>query len=358
MRLRRLSRRRSSRREEGRYLIDGPVLLAEALEAGVGLEAVYAEPDADHVLLERVSSAGVEVVPVADAALKKVLDLVNPRSVVAVALQRKAALEEVLAAAGADLGPVLALVGLQDPGNAGTLIRVAEASGCVGVVLTDGSVDAWNPKVVRASAGSVLRVALCDAVALADLLAGISEHGLETIVTVAGGGAPPETTPMSGGCVVIVGSESSGVPSEVAEAATSPVTIPMAGSVESLNAAVAGALVLFEAARQRRDARDLRRPGRSMRNAFRSDGLDGPQCSPKRGTAMNDPGTKGAELVAELSKLGDDALGAIDAAADSEALAALDSRFLGKKSRISELKASLASSNLRTERPWVAHSTR
>lgn len=254
VRLRRLSRRRSSRREEGLYLIDGPVLLSEALEAGIEIVSVYAEPDADRGLLERLGRARIEVVPVADSGLKKVLDLVNPRSLVAVARQRRAELSSVLSAAVAGSRPVLALVGLQDPGNAGTLIRVAEAGGCAGVLLTEGSVDPWNPKVVRASAGSVMRVELCDSIEVSDLLVAMAELHLESVVTVATGGSAPEATPMSGSCVVIVGSESHGVPSEVVQAATSTVTIPMAGSVESLNAAVAGALVVFEASRQRRDA--------------------------------------------------------------------------------------------------------
>lgn len=252
VRLRRLSRRRSSRREEGRFLIDGPVLLSEAMDAGTKLEAVYAEPDADPGLLRRLRAAGVEVVPVASGSLAKVLDLVNPRSIVAVAGQRAGDLASLLSTAASTRRPVLALVGLQDPGNAGTLIRVAEASGCAGVLFTDGSVDAWNPKVVRASAGSVLRMALAEGVQPSELIASADTHGLPLVSTVAHGGSAPEDAALGAGFVLLVGSEAQGVPGEVSAAASVSVTIPMEGSVESLNAAVAGALVAFEAARQRR----------------------------------------------------------------------------------------------------------
>ena len=135
-RLRRLARRRSSRSTEGAYLIDGPVLLTEALESGVELEVVYAEPDG--LLGPSVAGArraGVDVQEIHEGALRKVLDVATPQGVVAVAHSRLVSLPDLIergAAGDVGVGPVLVLVAIQDPGNAGTMIRLAEAAGCAG----------------------------------------------------------------------------------------------------------------------------------------------------------------------------------------------------------------------------------
>ncbi len=250
--LRRLSGRRSARRAEERFLIDGPVLLNEAIRAGTPIDVVYAEPGADPSTISEVGTAGVPVVEVEAGVLRKVLGVVTPQSVVAVAQQSSVDLSEMLDAAVVDERAVLALVGIQDPGNAGTLVRVAEASGCAGVVLTVGSVDLWNPKTVRASAGSVLRVgASCD-VTTQELISMTAERGIGIVATVAHGGGEPGSTDLTGARVILVGSEAHGLPPELRVEAGVTVTIPMEGSVESLNAGVSGALIAFEAARQRR----------------------------------------------------------------------------------------------------------
>ncbi|MFM7064035.1 MAG: RNA methyltransferase, partial [Actinomycetes bacterium] len=184
--MRRLARRHSSRSEQGRYLVDGPVLLAEALAAAVPLDGVYAEPAAqDHPAVRAAAGAGVAVHPVADGALKKVLDLVAPQSVVAVARVRPVVLAEVLTAAVDAAAPLLVLVELQDPGNAGTLVRVAEAAGCAGVVLTERSVDLFNPKTVRATAGSLFRVPVVQGVPVDEVMSACGAAGVPTLATVA-----------------------------------------------------------------------------------------------------------------------------------------------------------------------------
>jgi TrmH family RNA methyltransferase len=145
-------------------------------------------------------------------------------------------------------------VGIQDPGNAGTLIRVAEATGCVGVLLSAGSVDVWNPKVVRASAGSILRVPVVEGLESDELLAVARGSELRSVGTTATGGSPPESLDLSGAVMLLVGSEAHGLPEGMVGELELRATIPMQGEVESLNAAVAGSLLAFEAARQRRGA--------------------------------------------------------------------------------------------------------
>lgn len=251
-RLRRLSGRRSSRRSESRYLLDGPVVLSEALRDGVVVEEVFAEPGADPQLLEQAMVSGAALHQLPAGSLRKVLDVVTPRLVVAVTELRVGDAPELFDRGRQQGRPVLALVGIQDPGNAGTLIRVAEAVGCVGVVMTRDSVDPWNPKAVRASAGSIMRVPVAVDVEVEDLARLAQGAELELVATVADGGSAPETIVLSGGCVVLVGAEAHGLPVDLVGMADHRVTVPMQGAVESLNAAVSGSAVLLEAARQRR----------------------------------------------------------------------------------------------------------
>lgn len=235
------------------FLVDGPVLLAEALRAGAELDEVYAEPDAlDDPSVRAAAAAGVSLHEVAPGGLAKVLDLRSPRGVVAVVRSTRSGLDEVLGRALREGRPVLVLVSLQDPGNVGTLVRVAEATGCAGVVLTTGSVDLHNPKTVRATAGSVFRVPVVEAVGLDDVLAGCRANGLPVVATVGRGGSAPEDARLGGAVAVLVGAEAQGLPDDVVAACDDTVTLPMEGRVESLNAAVAGSAVLFEAARCRR----------------------------------------------------------------------------------------------------------
>lgn len=229
------------------------MLLAEALEAGLEIEACYAEPGAMRSPeVESARRAGVVVQEVEDGVLSRVLDLRSPQQVVAVAALRTGDPVAIWRAA-ADAGrPVLVVVSLQDPGNAGTLVRVAEAAGCAGLVTTSGSVDLHNPKCVRASAGSLFRLAVAEGVAVDQLLAGASGARVPLVATAGGGGAAPEEVDLAGAAAICVGSEAHGLPAQILDAAQATVSVPMDGRAESLNAAVAGAVLAFEAARQRR----------------------------------------------------------------------------------------------------------
>lgn len=239
--------------EEGAFLVDGPVLLAEALEAGLELEACYAEPGALHSPeVESARGAGVAVHEVEEGVLARVLDLRSPQQVVAVAALRPADAGSIWRAAVEGGRPVLVVVALQDPGNAGTLVRVAEAAGCAGVVMTSGSVDVHNPKCVRASAGSLFRVPVADGLGIDDVIAAAGDAAVPLVATAGRGGSSPEQVDLSGTVGLCVGSEAHGLPEDLLRVARTTVTIPMEGRVESLNAAVAGAVLAFEAARQRR----------------------------------------------------------------------------------------------------------
>lgn len=239
-------------------MVDGPVLVAEAVAAGAPIEAIYLGPGVDPVDLGLPMPNGApdvagrpapRVVPVGEGVLEGVLDPVTPRPVAAVVTLPAADFEGLLAAADPDR-PILALVGVADPGNAGTLLRSAEAFGCSAVIATAGSVDLTSPKCVRAAAGSTFRVPWCDGIAIDSLVATARRAGRPVVASVARGGVDADSLDWPSGAVVCVGNEAHGLPDGVVDAADIRVTISLEGTVESLNAAMAGTLLLHLARRR------------------------------------------------------------------------------------------------------------
>jgi signal transduction histidine kinase len=224
--------------------------VAEALGAGIALEAVFAAPGASPDLLARLDQAGVPVHTVADGTLEKVVTTVTPQPMAAVAARNDVRLDELLLEpAGAGL---LVLAGVADPGNAGTLLRVAEAAGWGGVIICGDSVDPFNPKCVRASAGSIFRVPFAVADTTEKVLQRLVLAGVSSIATHARDGDPWDEAELDGRVAVVLGNEAHGLSSAEVAACDRAVSIPLAGEAESLNVAVAGAVVAFERARRER----------------------------------------------------------------------------------------------------------
>ena len=148
--------------------------------------------------------------------------------------------------------PVLVLCAVADPGNAGTLLRMAEASGVGAVLFCDGSVDPFAPKCVRASAGSIFHVPVVSGGKPVQVLEAIGGRGVQRLGTDAHRGKPYDESDLTGPFALVLGNEAHGLPAEIAEQLDSWVHVPMAGDVESLNVAMAGSVICFEAARQRR----------------------------------------------------------------------------------------------------------
>lgn len=257
--LRRLSGRRKARLEAGRFVIEGPVPIAELLAAGADLDELYVDLDQwaqvdDRSPLRSVvrdaDASGVPVWGLTSSVFASVSDTATPQGVLALAIRSVAPVRSV-----ADLdGPVLVLVDISDPGNAGTLVRAAEAAGCAGVVFAGSSTDPFGPKAVRAAAGSIVRLPVSEDTEVSTVLYELRSAGRTLVATVVDGGAAPEATDLSVPVAILIGSEAHGLSSEVIAACSATITIPMQSVVESINAAVAGAVVLFEVARQRRNA--------------------------------------------------------------------------------------------------------
>jgi TrmH family RNA methyltransferase len=151
-----------------------------------------------------------------------------------------------------DVPLILVLGGLQDPGNVGTLLRSAEAFGATGALLLPGTASPWNPKALRASAGSAFRMPTVSANE-DEALTFLSKHRVLAIAAVSRGGTPIEAAPLARPCALLIGNEGAGLSEKLIAAAQHRITIPMPGKVESLNAAIAGSLLLYEAACQRRN---------------------------------------------------------------------------------------------------------
>lgn len=249
--LRRLSGRRSARLEEGAFVIDGPVLIREAMRADIELREVFAAPSADPSLLPELAAAGVTVHEVREDVLARAVDTVSPQGVAAIAVRVEVSVSNAVAAAAA--GPiVLVLVDVNDPGNAGTLLRAAEASGAAAVFFCGSSVDPTNAKCVRASAGALFHVPVASALDTLPVIEQLRSAGVRTAATVVHGGTPYEAVDLTGPIAVVLGSEAHGLPTAVVASVDERLSIPMAGRSESLNVAMAGSILGFEALRQRR----------------------------------------------------------------------------------------------------------
>jgi TrmH family RNA methyltransferase len=145
---------------------------------------------------------------------------------------------------------ILVFAGLQDPGNVGTLLRSAEAFAATGVLLLPGTASPWNPKALRASAGSAFRVPAIHATE-AEALDILAQHNIPAIAAVARAGTAIDEAPLAKPCALLIGNEGAGLSDSLIAAAAHRITIPMPGNVESLNAAIAGSLLLYETSRQR-----------------------------------------------------------------------------------------------------------
>lgn len=233
---------KKGRDEQQRFLIEGPTMLAEASAHAAALETVFATQAAyeQHDAVRRLEQGETAVYVVTEAVLAKLSGVESAPGLVAVCRMVQAPVDAIFARAGT----VLVLAGVSDPGNAGTLVRSADAFGLSGVVFGSGSVEAHNPKVIRASMGSLFHLPVCEA-GPAEVAAAAGEW--EFIGLDAGGG-PLEGLAGGPKRAIVVGQERRGL-GPWAALCRRIVSIPMAGSAESLNAAVAGSIALFEATR-------------------------------------------------------------------------------------------------------------
>lgn len=235
-------------------LLDGEHLVTAALDAGARLDVVAVSDDwlaraPSHAALgRRLERLGVRVVRVTPAVLAAISPVRSPTGIVALAEQ-----PEVGAAAPFEPAPalVLVLVGVQDPGNVGAIVRIADAFGATGVIAAAGSADPFGWKALRGAMGSTFRLPVQGGADLDGVLGVCAERRVAVVAAASAGGAPPERAPFDGPCAILLGAEGGGLAPSVARRAALLVTIPMRPAVESLNVAAAAAVLAYEARRRR-----------------------------------------------------------------------------------------------------------
>ena len=227
--------------------IEGPNLLREAVRAGLHVACVFVAQGAESQLEEVRMPAAMEVLTVPRDLLDAALATETPQPIAALIEPPRWNWDDLFKSA-APL--IVVLAGLQDPGNLGTILRSAEAFGASGVIALPGTVSEWNPKAVRASAGSVFRVPVI-AAEPTDAFAHLRLQNVRILATAVRDAEPISAVNLDAGVALLIGNEGNGLPADLAAQADGAVTIPCPGPVESLNAAVAASVLLYEAARQR-----------------------------------------------------------------------------------------------------------
>jgi RNA methyltransferase, TrmH family len=236
---------------DGYCAIEGMRILEEAIRSGLKFKAVFFRTSAKNRaerLLPQLA-AHVETLLLPDKLFASAVPSETPQGVAALVRCKPFRLEDVLAKAQA--GPLLAIAGVQDPGNLGTILRSAKAFGAGGVLLGEGTVSPFNSKVIRASAGSVFRLPIVQT-KLQGMLEQMRELGLRLIATSSHKGTPLDQAKLTGPLAIFIGSEGAGLPRELLSEMSEAIAIPHSPTVESLNAGVAASIVLYEAANQRK----------------------------------------------------------------------------------------------------------
>ncbi len=238
--------RHVGRRRAGRFLAEGPNLIEAALRRDLVIEVFVTEAGFDR-FESLLGGASVHVVT--DRAAKALSDTVTPVGLVAVCEVPSTSLGDVLA----ERPRLIAVAAeISEPGNAGTLIRIADAMGADGVVLAGSSVDPYNGKCLRASAGSIFSIPVVPESDSARAVSAISEAGLRLLATTVDGETSLDDADLSGPTAWLFGPEAHGLPAELAELASDRIRIPMPGHAESLNVASAAAICLYESAKAHR----------------------------------------------------------------------------------------------------------
>ena len=232
--------------EDGLIAIEGDHLIQEAERSGLRFDTVFLREDrvAER---DRIFPSWVKVLAVAVDAFDHACATDSPQGIAALVKAPEWTLESLIAA---DEPRIVILAGLQDPGNVGTTVRSAEAFAASGVLLTPGSVSPWNQKALRASAGSSFRLPV---ISLADvsLLPRLAERRIPMYACVADSGDSVVESELRGPVAFVIGNEGAGIPEEILSFCDGSLHVPCPGQVESLNAAIAASIVLYEASRQR-----------------------------------------------------------------------------------------------------------
>jgi TrmH family RNA methyltransferase len=234
-----------ARNEQQCFLVEGPRMFFEVPSSR--LKEVYLTPDFEKKYADRLEEYRYELM--SDSICRHLSDTKTPQGVVAVVDRVERSLDEILGAASSPC--LILLENLQDPGNLGTILRTAEASGITGIIMNQGSVDPYNPKVVRSTMGAVFRIPFLVVKDFPSVIAELKAKGITIYAAHLQGEVFFYDADYTKACGFLIGNEGRGLSEETSALADRRIRIPMKGQVESLNASVAASLIMYEAMKQR-----------------------------------------------------------------------------------------------------------
>jgi TrmH family RNA methyltransferase len=243
----------------GRFLVEGPVLISEAINNDAEVKAVFYcdallsgsddGEDSSRALIQMLTKLDIPVYEVEHRLFLSLSDTVTPQGILAVVARREISSRTFFARDPS--GSVIVLDRLQDPGNLGTILRTADAAGFLGVLILKGSGDIYAPKVVRATAGSLFRVPVLFTDTPEETLTLLREYEKKILCTSPKAEQAYFDIRMDDGVAIVIGNEASGACEAFVRQCDALVSIPMAGTVESLNAAISAGILMYESVRQK-----------------------------------------------------------------------------------------------------------
>ena len=245
-----LQKQARERRKTKKFVAEGIKMVLEAINFDK-LDKLYVSESAFDRTAQRLGDK-LERIPyevVADNVFKQISDTVTPQGVLATVNMPEYDVKEILSD---ERKAWVLLDDLRDPGNLGTIIRTSEGAGMSGIIMSKESVDLFNPKVVRSTMGAIFRVKFCYVESLIDIIEEIKKSGYDVYATAMEGSEVYDCVDYTKGSAFIIGNEANGVSDAVFEKASKRIRIPMEGKLESLNAAVSAAIIMYEVARQKR----------------------------------------------------------------------------------------------------------
>lgn len=242
-----LNQKAKARREQGLFVAEGRKMFGEAPPKWVSKVYVSESLSGDEELMKSVRAFSYEIV--ADSVFRQMSDTQTPQGILTVLKKPSYNIEDIL---NGENPLVMVLEDLQDPGNAGTIFRTGEGAGISGVLLTKTCVDITNPKVIRSTMGSIYRMPFLYVEDVVSLKQKLEEKKIRSFAAHLKGKNTYDEECYRGGTAFLIGNEGNGLTDAAADAADCLIRIPMCGKLESLNAAMAAGILMYEAARQRR----------------------------------------------------------------------------------------------------------
>lgn len=238
------------RKEQGLFVTEGIKMFREV--PGAGLVKTYVSEsfynkEENRELLQEVPEEKLEIV--ADRVFQTAADTRTPQGILCLVKQKEYKFDDLLK----EKNPLLLLLeDIQDPGNLGTIFRTAEGAGVTGIIMSSRTVDIYNPKTIRSTMGSLYRMPFLQVKEFEPVLDELKKRGIHTCAAHLKGSVDYTAVDYTGGSAFMIGNEGSGLSEKLASRADVYIKIPMCGQLESLNAAIAAAILMFEARRQRR----------------------------------------------------------------------------------------------------------